>query len=76
MSAIQKLIDAGRDPLEVLFVPLKPDVQEWVKEDKNVSLDKRLAYEIDKLDPELKARLRELIDQRVRAQYTATETDK
>lgn len=64
MSAIDNLVASGRDPLEILFVPLANDVEQWIADDINRVLDKRIADEISVWPVELRVRLRELIESR------------
>lgn len=63
MSAIDKLVALGRDPLEVLWVPPAPDVVEWLRDDANTVTDAAIRRELTGWTPEMRARLRELIDQ-------------
>lgn len=63
MKTIKKLIELGRDPLEVLFVPLAPDVAEWLKEEDNQRVDEKIRDEISTWTPAMHARLRELMEQ-------------
>lgn len=71
MSAIDKLKEAGRDPLEVLFTNPPADVAEWLQEDENEKLDKLIKAELDLWDEPLRKRLAEIIAARVDAALRA-----
>jgi hypothetical protein len=63
MSTIDKLVSANRDPLEALIVPPAKDVAQWLKEDENEKLDKKISRELATWSSEMRARLIELINQ-------------
>lgn len=60
MNTVDKLIKAGRDPLEALFVPPAPDVAEWLEQDRNEKIDKAIKKELSTWTPEMRERLRQI----------------
>lgn len=64
MNAIDKLISSGRNPLEILFIPLADDVAEWIEQDRIAKLDEAIRRELLCWSLEMRERLWQLIEQR------------
>ena len=63
MNIIDRLVAAGRDPLEILMVYSAPGIDEWLKEDMLLAkCDEEIRRELQRWTPEMRARLRELIE--------------
>lgn len=75
MSAVDKLVAAGRDPLEALLVPPAPDVAQWILEDDIERIDLAIANELQRWQPVMRQRLNELIAQRADASRSAALDD-
>src|SRR3990167_3750062 len=70
MSVIDKLIAAGRDPLEAVLVPPAADVAQWIEDDANEKLDNAIVAELRSWSPEMHARLLVLVERRLTQRAT------
>ena len=65
MNAIDWLVSVGRDPLEVVWIPLPDDLEQRVKNDKDNQLDGWIVRELTTWPVDVQKRLLKLIDNRV-----------